>query len=181
MKNSQGVTLTELMIVISVVGIFTAIAVPSFTGMAVRHEMGGASRDVMATLRKARMIAVKENTDVVVSFDTLKNSYAVFVDDGAGSVDGNLNGILDSAGNFTCEGNERMIVSGRMPRHVIITAANFGTSATLGGNPDAFRFDRRGFPLDKDGNFSGGTVTLRDTQGVVRNIVLLLSGHTSIQ
>lgn len=181
MKNSQGFTLAELMIVISVIGILSAIAVPSFVRMSVRHEMGGASRDLLATLRKARMVAVKEYTDVVVSFDMVANSYSVFVDDGAGSADGDLNGIRDNAMNFSREGNERVIVSGMMPQHVAITAANFGTSANFGGNPDAFRFDKRGFPIDKDGNFSGGTVTLRDTQGTLRSVVLLLSGHTRIQ
>jgi type IV fimbrial biogenesis protein FimT len=181
MKNSQGFTLIELMIVISVIGILAAVAVPSFVGMMVRHELGGAARDMLGTLRKARMVAVKENTDMVVSFNTVGNTYSVFVDDGAGSVDGDLNGIPDNAKNFSCEGNERMIVSGRMPRHVTITVANFGSSALFGGSPDAFRFDKRGFPLDKDGNFSGGAVTLSDTQGVSRNVVLLLSGHTRIQ
>lgn len=174
MKNSRGFTLTELMIVICMAGILIAIAAPKVLDMAARHELGGATRDVLATLRKARMTAVKENTDIAVTFNIAANSYSVFVDDGVGSADTDLNGIRDNAKNFVRDGNERIITSGIMPKHVSIFVANFG------GNP-SFRFDKRGFPIDMGNNFNGGNIILRDLKGEQRTVVLLMSGHSAIQ
>ncbi|MDX9788260.1 MAG: GspH/FimT family pseudopilin [Desulfobacterales bacterium] len=174
-KNCYAFTLIELMVVISIFGVLIAVAVPSFNNMTVRHQLGGGARDIMAVMRQARTAAVKENTDIVVAFNTANNSYTVFVDDGAGSVDANSDGILDNALNWVCDGNERQLALGQLPKNVNMTAANFS------GNP-AFRFDRRGFPNDAANMLTGGMVTLADIQGgAVRNVVLLLSGHTSIQ
>lgn len=111
---------------------------------------------------------------VAVSFITASDTDTVFVDDGAGSGDGDNNSIPDGARDLLRNGSERVILSGSMPKHVGITAATFG------GNP-AFRFDRKGFPLDPAGNFINGSVTLTDSQGSVRQINLLPTGHTSIQ
>jgi prepilin-type N-terminal cleavage/methylation domain-containing protein len=174
LKNNCGFTLIELVITISLLAVLIGIAVPSFNEMMVRHELGGASREVLAMMRSARMIAIKENTSVVVSFNVPANSYMAFVDDGLGSVDGDLNGIRDNALNLKYDAGERMVLAGRMPPHVVFTGANFG------GNP-YFRFDGKGFPFDAASALNGGTIGFKDSQGEIRNVALSLSGHATIQ
>jgi prepilin-type N-terminal cleavage/methylation domain-containing protein len=174
MKNNFGFSLIELMLTICILGILLAISVAGYNEMAVRHELGGASREVLAMMRKARMIAIKEDTSVVVSFDVPNNTYMAFVDDGVGSVDNDHNGIRDNALNFKYDAGERTVISGKMPPHVTITGANFGGDSY-------FLFDGKGFPLDKTNTLTGGAIGFKDSQGEIRNVTLSLSGHTTIQ
>jgi len=69
-RNSQtGFTLMELMIIIAVVGILSAIAIPAFLSMLPGMRLNGAARMVAGDLMAARMKAVKLNHKTKVFFD----------------------------------------------------------------------------------------------------------------
>jgi len=69
MRKDSGFTLMEIMVVIGIVGILSAIAIPSYFQWLPRHQVGNAARTVMSTLEFARINAVKTNADVTVNFD----------------------------------------------------------------------------------------------------------------
>lgn len=91
---TAGFTLVELMVVIAVVAIMVAIAVPSFDTILQRNRMATAANEVVSALQTARMEAVRRNRRAVLcaSADGRTCSggsdwmrMVVFVDDNANS------------------------------------------------------------------------------------------------
>lgn len=68
-KNS-GLTLLEVMVVVAIIGIIVAIAVPSFSTILEKQRIKGAAEAVLADLRWARAEAIKRNKKVRVTFTT---------------------------------------------------------------------------------------------------------------
>ena len=66
-NKQSGFTLIELIVIIAIVGVFAAIAVPNFLSYMPKYRLNGAARQVMGDLMAARMKAVKENTTVTVA------------------------------------------------------------------------------------------------------------------
>ena len=61
--QSAGFTLIELMIVIAITAILTALAVPSFSVTLDNQRISGAAEAVLSDLRWARSEAIKRNTE----------------------------------------------------------------------------------------------------------------------
>ena len=74
--KQKGYSLTELMIVVSIIGILGVIAVPNFVSSTSSYKLKNTSVDLCSNLRKARSIAVKQNTDVNITFDINHNQYS---------------------------------------------------------------------------------------------------------
>lgn len=69
MRSDAGYSMMELMTVLAIVAILSAIAVPGLFQWSAKHRVGSAARDVKSTLEFARMNAIKTNADVTVNFD----------------------------------------------------------------------------------------------------------------
>jgi len=67
-RNFSGFSLVELVIVVSVVGIMAAIGIPGLLDWLPNYKLKGAARDLYSTLQLARLMAIRENTDVRVVF-----------------------------------------------------------------------------------------------------------------
>ena len=67
MNHNKGFTLMELITVISIVGILTAVAVPNIISWRSNWQVSGAARQVMATLQDAKLQAVKNNSDATIN------------------------------------------------------------------------------------------------------------------
>lgn len=70
-------TLLELVIVISIIAISAAVAVPRFTSTVTRHRAEHAAQRLMADLSLARETAMHGSTSITVDFDTRSATYTI--------------------------------------------------------------------------------------------------------
>jgi prepilin-type N-terminal cleavage/methylation domain-containing protein len=75
--KQKGYSLTELMVVVSIIGILGVIAVPNFVTSVSTYKLKNTSVDLCSNLRRARSIAVKQNRNVVISFNTDAKTYSI--------------------------------------------------------------------------------------------------------
>ena len=66
-NKGLGFTLIELIIVITILGILTSIALPAFSGFIANQRIKTASFDVISTLMLARSEALKRNNNVTIT------------------------------------------------------------------------------------------------------------------
>ena len=67
LKLSMGFTLVEMMVVISIIAILAAIAIPSFQSLIRNERVKSASYNLFASLTVARSEAIKRNADVTIA------------------------------------------------------------------------------------------------------------------
>jgi prepilin-type N-terminal cleavage/methylation domain-containing protein len=128
MKNSNGFSLVETLIVIAIIAVLTTIAVPSFTGQRNDTRLRDAVSMVRADFEMARSRAIRENALVAVI--TNANGYTIFIDNGEGGGD---------AGNWVQDGNERTLRARTLPPGLAINPAQ----TTL--DNQRTRFNSRGY------------------------------------
>jgi type IV fimbrial biogenesis protein FimT len=73
--KQRGVTLVELMITITVLGVALAIAIPSYTNVRNKRAVTNAAEQVSALLSTARSEAVRRNTTVTVTLNRTFTSW----------------------------------------------------------------------------------------------------------
>lgn len=168
MKHSKGLnkgfTLIELMIVVGVISIMAAIAVPAIMSWMPNIRQKAATRELFADLQRARMEAIKRNAPAVVVFvpaascTATGGSYSVFVDDGAGG------GV---ANNKNLDGGEQNFVQQTMPRDVSLCDSNFAAHKT--------GFLPTGLPQNI------GRVKLNSTKGRISEVTITIAGGIRIE
>ena len=79
-NRQSGFTLIEMLVAMTVIGIVLAIAAPNFSQWIERYRIDAEAQDVYFDLMSARATAVKNNNDVIVTFDSANNSYKVHDD-----------------------------------------------------------------------------------------------------
>ena len=70
MRKHKGITLVELLVVITIAGILASMAVPSFRSMLVRRAATSAASDLASDFRFARSEAIKRSSFVSVCRST---------------------------------------------------------------------------------------------------------------
>lgn len=91
MRDKRGFSLVELLTVVALVGVVSAIAVPNILSQLPKWHANGSTRDVMSTLMVARLKAIQNNKEYAVlftfgdtdSYKLLKKSGGVWQDEGA--------------------------------------------------------------------------------------------------
>lgn len=153
-RNNRGFTLLEIMIVIAIIGIVGAIAIPNMIGWRGKRQLESAARNFNSDMQLARIAAIREAQTVSVVIDTAAGNYQMFVDY-------NDNYTLDAGGG------DRELRNVTLPAAVTISASTF--------TGDNTQFNSRGRP-----NILG-TLTFRSTAGETRDVVLSKMGRLKVE
>ena len=121
-SNEQGFTATELIVVMAIIAVLVAVAIPSFSTLVPNYRLKAAARNLYSDMQKARLQAIKENTFVCLTFTTVAypadgGGYTAFIDNGAGA------GV---AGNGVQDGSEALLWSRTMDKQVSLISASIG-------------------------------------------------------
>lgn len=108
-RCTKGFTLVELMLVLVIVAVVGAIAVPRFAQATARQQLDAAAERVVADIDEARIRSRAASQSVTMTFDTASNSYS-----------------LDAVG-----GEAINVALDQAPYGAIIKEANFGGSAEV--------------------------------------------------
>ncbi len=139
-RSSKGFTLTELLIVVAVIGITSAVAAPSISGWVRNYHAKTIARQLMTDLQFARMTAVAQKLPCRVSLNTATNQYEVDA--------------MDAAGNWNLVGTARRLAD---PNN-----SYYAQGVTLGTNPAGnawtAQFDSLGIPTFNPGNVVTATI-----------------------
>lgn len=162
--NSDGFSLMEAMIVIAILAIMSAIAIPNMLSWLANKGLQSATRDLYSNMRKAQSAAVKNNRNCALSFDAAVG-YQVYVDNNK---------------NFIHEGTEQLIADVRWSdyRNVqFISATGF---VDVAGKP-SLAFQPNLLPVVQSVPFATGTVRLQNSIPRQQAIEVSTSGNVSIQ
>lgn len=159
-KHNRGFTLMELLIVVALIGIITAIASTAMREYSIDANLKMAARDLKSDMELSKVRAVRENARVVMSFNPGSNSYTIFVDNGTGG---------GASGDMVQNGTEPTIKTVTLPPFVSLHEVTFA-----GGN-QLLRFDARGLP-----NGTGGHCYIKNVNGNYRGVVVNMVGRVRI-
>jgi type IV fimbrial biogenesis protein FimT len=158
MQNSKGFSLMELMITIAVIAILAAIAIPGYIGWLPKRHLQSSAVDVQVAINVAKATAIRENTDVVLTFNPANDDYLAFIDSGDGA-GGSPDGIQNAG--------EPTIRNRQMSPGIDLSGTNFG---------DTLIFNSRG--LEKNG--ISGDITLSNTIGGTSEVNVTVTGISRI-
>jgi len=101
----KGFTLVETIVVVAIIGVASAIAIPQMGNLMDRYRLDGAARLIWADLQNARMTAIKENRSIRAEFDFLAHTYSFFrVETGETILTRNLNGEYPTVSAYKTNG-----------------------------------------------------------------------------
>lgn len=79
-KDNKGVTLIELVIVLAIIGILTAVGIPEYGRFIAKSKVRQSANDLLQNMRLARTMAIKENRTYILTFDYAANNYLIGFD-----------------------------------------------------------------------------------------------------
>ena len=150
-QNNFGFTIFEMMVVIAVIGIIAAIAIPNIGAQMRAYRFSASIRNLQSAVQNARMEAIRRNASACMAIDLVEDVCTTFVDTNA---DG-----IQNAGEPTLN----MLP---MPEGVDIVAP------VAPGN--VIQFNSRGMPA------VAARIAVRNMQGDFRGIDIGFTGNSRI-
>ena len=163
MKRNTGFTIMELMVVVSILGLLSAIAIPNVFAWKSNRQIVNAANELNAVFQLARTEAIKENADVVITIDLVNNRCEVFVDDGKGG------GI---AQNQIRDGLENRVKLLFLPAGIDMYNQTFAQPW--------YAYNSRGIPINDANVINGGEIHMKNTAGTRMGVELSLAGSPMV-
>jgi prepilin-type N-terminal cleavage/methylation domain-containing protein len=157
-----GFSIFELMIAMAILATVLSIATWSMGYWMPDIRLRAAVRSITSDLHAARMTAIQQNAFVVSDFDTGRNRYVIYIDDGA---DDAL-----KAHNYQLDLGEAIIKSVDLPPHLNIIRAQFGAVS------GKFAFNSRG----ATNGFAGG-IYLNNKKKSYRGVAVSRIGKITVK
>ncbi len=162
LSTAKGFTLLEMMMVVAIIALGTAIIVPAFTGWISRYQLNQASSELAASLNLARMAAKNRNAPVTATFVKAANG-SLSVTFGAGLSPVTIPTVV-TGGSMTT-----VTALGPPP-----TTASIDFYAAAPGNIATVGFSQQG--VRSGGGLGNQTIALQSAQGLTHSVVIGLSG-----
>ena len=137
MNKEHGFTLIELITAMVILSIITATALPNFSTWRNNYQIRAESNRVHMDLRLARMTAIKNNNDVVVTFLPASQTYSILNDT-------NNNGTADTGESLNSRALENNVQFGFSGGSITDMDNNSVTETVKMGPSDIVVFDARG-------------------------------------
>ena len=175
-QGKAGFSLVELMVVIGILAILAAIAIPNLNAWLPVYRLKSAARDLYSNMQKAKLTAVKRNVNCAITFNQsiggTNYDYVVYVD-------------ADS--NCEYDAGEDVIVNVLLSSYKSVsfdTSQGGGNGLSFADNDDgnsSISFQPNAIPTDNNGGIANGTVFLINTKGGTRSVVVNLAGNISLR
>ncbi len=184
-RNSQGLTLIEVITVFAVIAIMATVAVPIISTAAQGARVRGAARKVALDLRFAKASAVQQNVPFFLTFNATTNSYALTCGNAAAVCSGVTPPGPKPVPNVLLDSTYVAGVPGVVPFGTLFPGVTF--SATAGGvavNPACVGFSAgQGAMITCAGGAGVQTIlTITNGTGMTRTVqVNTPTGSTTIQ
>jgi prepilin-type N-terminal cleavage/methylation domain-containing protein len=165
-KNSEGgFTLIEIMIAVAILGIGSAIAVPSYIQWNARYQLRQATSELQSNLVQARMVAKNRNTAMAAAFiKAADGSYSVIFGGGLAPM---------TLPRSVTGGSMILVTALGPPPTTAVT--DFALSAP--GDLGAIQFNQQG--LRVAGGIGNQAVTLQSVDGTTFSVVVAPSGKVN--
>ncbi|MDD4274812.1 MAG: GspH/FimT family pseudopilin [Desulfobacter postgatei] len=161
-----GFTMIEMMIVVAIIAILSALAFPSLSTLIPRNRTKAAARDLKNDIQKAKLEAIKQNTDCLVVFTPQSGTDA-----------GSCVTCIDLDNNNICTATDDIISQLDFNETNSVTLTN----PDFSGN-NKFVFNARGLPETTAGGMVAGSAVIQNTAeaSYFFKIILASSGRVRI-
>lgn len=169
MSKEKGFTMIELLVVMGIMAIISAIAIPNFRAWGPNYRLRTAIQDAYMDFQKARVTAMQEGVNCAITFDQAVDGttfdYVVYV---------------DADNDLEYDAGERVIVEREWDDYADVDE----DGVTFTNNDDSLpsiAFRSNGLSRNNAGGFvDDGTLTLRNTNGRTGSVVIAAGGTVRI-
>ena len=145
-KDNRGVTLIELLIVLAIVGILSAVGIPEYGRFMAKSKVRQSSNDLLQNMRLARTMAIKENRTYILTFDYGANNYLL-------GFDANDNdSLLDPGDGYGNTAVRQIIMMTEHGQDMVLGTGNFTTIPPNGPNGVDINDNAAIFRFNPDGS-----------------------------